>query len=83
MIWVPLPLGLTRFVVGSVPGVEQLSGLPAEALDYAASPTTYSTVNTVSDLAGTGVECPAFESYAGTLLDFMRAHPEIDSRAMV
>jgi hypothetical protein len=27
--------------------------------------------------------CPAFESYAGRLLDFMRAHPEIDSTAMV
>lgn len=83
VIWIPLPLELTRFVVGSVPGIEWLSGLPAEALDYAASPTTYSTVNTVSDLAGTGVVCPPFESYAGTLLDFMRAHPEIDSTAMV
>ena len=83
VIWVPLPLGLTRLVVGSVPGIEALTGLPAEALDYAVSPTTYSTVNTVRDLAGTGVECPAFASYAGTLLDFMRAHPEINSRAMV
>ena len=83
VVWVPLPLGLTRFVVGTVPGIERLSGLPAEALDYAASPTTYSTANTVADLAGTGVACPAFETYAGTLLDFMRAHPEIGSGAMV
>jgi thioester reductase-like protein len=83
VVWVRLPLGPTRFVVGSVPGVERLVGLPAEALDYAASPTTYSTDNTVADLAGTGVACPSFESYAGRLLDFMRAHPEIDSRAMV
>jgi thioester reductase-like protein len=83
VVWVRLPLGPTRWVVGSVPGIERLSGLPAEALDYAASPTTYSTVNTVADLAGTGVDCPPFESYAGTLLDFMRAHPEISSRAMV
>lgn len=83
VIWVPLPLAPTRFVLGSVPGVERLLGLPAEALDYAASPTTYSTVNTVEDLAGTGVECPSFASYAGRLLDFMRAHPEIDSSAMV
>jgi len=83
VIWVPLPLGPTRWVVGAVPGIEALTGLPAEALDYAASPTTYSTVNTVRDLAGTGVECPAFASYAGALLDFMSAHPEIDSRAMV
>lgn len=83
VVWVPLPLGPTRFLVGSLPGIERLSGLPAEALDYAASPTTYSTTNTVADLAGTGVVCPPFASYAATLLDFMRAHPEIDSRAMV
>ena len=83
VVWVPLPLGPVRFVVGSVPGIERLSGLPAEALEYAASPTTYSTANTVADLAGTGVECPAFASYADRLLDFMHAHPEIDSTPMV
>lgn len=83
VVWLPLPLGLTRLAVGSVPGMERLMGLPAEALDYFASPTTYSTTNTVTDLAGTGVECPPFESYADGLLDFMTAHPEIDSKAMV
>ena len=83
VIWLPLPLGPTRFVIGAVPGVERLVGLPAEAVDYVASPTTYSTRNAVADLAGTGVVCPAFESYADTLLDFMSSHPEIDARAMV
>lgn len=83
VVWLPLPLGLTRFVVGSVPGVERLFGLPAEAVDYFASPTTYSTANTDADLAGTGVACPRFDSYAGTLLDFMCAHPEVGSAAMV
>lgn len=83
VIWVPLPLGITRAAVGSVPGLERLLGLPAEALDYFASTTTYSTTNMVTDLAGTGLECPPFESYAGKLLDFMVDHPEIDSAAMV
>jgi nucleoside-diphosphate-sugar epimerase len=82
-IWVPLPLGITRTALGSVPCLERLLGLPAETLDYFASPTTYSTANTVADLAGTGLECPPFESYAGRLLDFMVDHPEIDSSAMV
>ncbi len=82
VIWVPLPLGLTRALVGSVPGMEHLLGLPAEALDYFASPTTYSTTNTVTALSGTGLVCPRFESYAGRLLDFMVEHPEIDSSAM-
>jgi nucleoside-diphosphate-sugar epimerase len=83
VIWVPLPLGITRAVLGSVPGLERMLGLPAELLDYFASSTTYSTANTIADLAGSGLECPPFESYAGRLLDFMVDHPEIDSSAMV
>lgn len=83
VVWVPLPLGLTRFAVGSLPGVEPILGLPAESLDYVASPTTYSTVNTTTDLDGTGVSCPSFTSYAPRLMEFMLAHPEVDSAAMV
>ncbi|MCU0266254.1 MAG: SDR family oxidoreductase [Actinomycetia bacterium] len=79
---VPLPLGLTRAVVAHVPGLEKLLGLPAEALDYLAAQTTYSTKNTVADLEGTGVECPPFASYAERLLDYMTAHPEHGASAM-
>jgi nucleoside-diphosphate-sugar epimerase len=79
---VPLPLGLTRAVIGHVPGMEKLLGLPAEALDYLASHTTYSTANAVADLEGTGVECPPFASYAERLLDYWAAHPEHSSSAM-
>jgi thioester reductase-like protein len=83
LIWVPLPLGVTRFALSTVPGLERLLGLPAELLDYFATQATYSTTNTTADLAGTGVVCPPFESYAGRLLEFMAAHPEIDASAMV
>ena len=83
VMWVPLPLTPTRAVVGAVPGMERLLGLPAESLDYFASPTTYSTANTVADLAGTGLECPPFSSYADRLLDFMTHHPEVGTEAMV
>jgi thioester reductase-like protein len=79
---VPLPLGLTRAVVAHVPGLEKVLGLPAEALDYLAAETTYSTTNAVRDLQGTGVECPRFASYAERLLDYMVTHPEHGSSAM-
>jgi nucleoside-diphosphate-sugar epimerase len=79
---IPLPLGLTRAVVAHVPGLERLLGLPAEALDYLATQTTYSTTNAVADLEGTGVTCPPFASYAETLLDYMTSHPEHGSSAM-
>ena len=42
----------------------------------------HTTTNAVTDLEGTGVTCPPFADYAGTLLDFMLAHPEFDSSAM-
>ncbi len=81
VIWVPLPLSLTRAAV-SLPLMERLLGLPVEALDYFASPTTYDTTHTTTDLAGTGVTCPRFEDYSDRLLDFMVDHPELDSAAM-
>lgn len=81
-VWVPLPLGPVHSLVDHVPGMEQLLGLPAEALDYFASPTTYATDNTTRDLAASGLTCPRFESYAHRLLDYMKAHPEFDAKAM-
>jgi len=82
VVWLPLPLGLSRTVIDRVPGLEWLLGIPAESLDYFATPTTYSTTNTDAALAGTGVSCPRFETYAGRLLDFMIEHPEIRAAAM-
>ncbi len=79
---VPLPLKPLRAAVGHVPMMERLLGLPAESLDYFASPTTYSTSNTTADLAETGLRCPVFSDYAGRLLDYMIAHPEFDSAPM-
>lgn len=82
VVWVPLPVGLTRAAV-ALPGMSTLLGLPAESVEYFASPTTYSTANTTSALEGTGVSCPPFADYAGRLVEFMLAHPEVDSAAMV
>jgi thioester reductase-like protein len=83
VVWVPLPLGPTHALIDRVPGMEWLLGLPAEAVDYFASPTTYATDHTVGDLADTEVRCPPFEEYADRLLDFMTDHPEIRAKAMV
>jgi thioester reductase-like protein len=82
VVWVPLPHGLTRAAVG-LPGVGWLVGVPAEAVDYLASRTTYSTTNTARDLRGTGLTCPRFADYGDRLLDYMSHHPELDSAAMV
>ena len=80
--WVPLPLGPTHALIDRVPGMERLLGLPAEAVDYFASPTTYSTTNTTTDLTGTDVRCPSFDDYADRLLDYRATHPEVGAKAM-
>ncbi len=82
VVWLPLPERLTRAVVGGVPGLERVLGFPAESVDYLSSPTTYDTTNAVADLAGTGVACPPFATYAPRLLLYMVRHPEIGAEAM-
>ena len=83
LVWLPIPVAAVRGLLDTVPGMELLTGLPAETLDYFAFPTTYGTAQAVADLEGTGVSCPRFRDYADKLLDFMAAHPEFDSKAMV
>ncbi len=82
LVWLPIPVPKLRDLLDTAPGLERLTGLPAETLDYFTFPTTYGTEHTLADLEGTGVACPDFHDYAATLLDFMAAHPEFDSRAM-
>ena len=82
VVWVPLPLAPVHALVDRVPGAERLLGLPAEALDYFASPTTYPTDHTTRDLTASGLTCPRFGEYAHRLLDFMEQHPEFDAHAM-
>lgn len=83
LVWLPIPVSVVRGLLDTVPGMELLTGLPAETLDYFAFPTTYGTAQALADLEGTGVSCPRFRDYADKLLDFMAAHPEFDSQAMV
>ena len=83
LVWLPIPVSAVRGLIGTVPGMTLLTGLPAETLDYFMLPTTYGTANAVADLEGTGVSCPRFRDYAGKILDFMAAHPEFDSKAMI
>jgi thioester reductase-like protein len=82
VVWVPLPLRPTLTAIDRLPGLEWLLGLPAEAVEYLASPTLYDTTNTTRTLDDTGVSCPRFADYAPRLLQFMHDHPEFDSRAM-
>jgi len=78
---VPSTLGLAKRLLGTGLG-RSLAGIPPEALDYFTHPTTYVAPNTRRDLAGSGVSCPAFESYVDALAAYARDHPEVGSAAM-
>ncbi|MBC7397281.1 MAG: SDR family oxidoreductase [Bdellovibrionales bacterium] len=80
---IPLPKALAKFAVGSIPGLERWLGIPRSSLDYFAHATNYSTDATQGDLAGSGIECPKFSTYAGVLVQFMKTHPELRSRALI
>jgi hypothetical protein len=82
MVRVPLPLWLAKGAVDRVPGVYRLMRIPSSALNYFVHPTRYGTERTQKALEGSGIRCPAFPEYSGTLVRFMLEHPEIGAAPM-
>jgi thioester reductase-like protein len=77
---VPGPKSLTKRLLGALAA----RGWPAEpaTLDYLDHPTRYACPNTRRALAGTGIECPPFDSYVDELVAFVRENPDIRDEAM-
>jgi thioester reductase-like protein len=48
-----------------------------EILSSLYHPTHYAADHSRADLEGSGIHCPPFDSYAGKLVDFILAHPQI------
>jgi len=80
---VPLTKGMAKGALNHVPGVYRLMRIPAAAVDYFAHPTSYDTRNATTELAAAGIVAPHLRDYAPRLVEFVRAHPEITSSAMV
>lgn len=79
---VPVPRRLAKGAIDYVPGVNRVLRFPAAAVDYFAHPSHYLTDHMREDLAGSGIEPPAFPSYVDRLVSFMKQHPEIGAAAM-
>jgi thioester reductase-like protein len=76
----PYPKGVLRGLLESVdPEHDLVKSAGFELQTWSAS---FDCSNTLEDLAGSGIECPAFEEYADELVAFYRNHPEIDDAAM-
>lgn len=82
VVRVRVPLRLVKRALESVPGVERVVRIPPEVMDYFDHPTFYIDPHTERDLAGTGIRCPPFESYAANLVRFVERHPELGSGPM-
>ena len=83
VVRIPMTKGLAKAALRHVPGVYRLMRIPPAAVDYFVHPTTYDTTHATEDLAGSGLAAPQLRAYAPRLVDFVRAHPEIGSAAMV
>ena len=79
---VRVPREAARWAIDRVPGVGRLLGIPSATIDYFAHPTHYSVSHARADLAGSGIEVPAFSSYASRLVQFMRKNPKVGSSPM-
>ena len=80
VVSIPGSKALTKRLLGTL----EARGWPAEpaTLDYLDHPTRYACPNTQRALAGTGLECPPFESYVDALVAFVRDNPAISDEAM-
>lgn len=81
-----LPANLTKFLLRT-PGVERFVRSPRAFLEQVVTPVDFDASNTASLLAGTGIACPPFESYAEQLVAYVRARilvapPESDRPSM-
>jgi hypothetical protein len=83
LVTVPTTHAIAKRSLASVPGLRRLTGIEPEAVNYLTHPTRYTSGHTLRDLAGTGIACPPFGEYVGTLVAFVRNNPGIDSDAMV
>ncbi|HVS31665.1 MAG TPA: SDR family oxidoreductase [Thermoanaerobaculia bacterium] len=81
VVRVPLPRAVAKGALDHVPGMYRLMRIPSASVDYFVHPTEYDTTNLRRDLPG--VKIPNLRDYLPRLVEFVRAHPEIGSAAMV
>lgn len=72
----PVPRGSVPAQVAAAilraPGLERFAHVPRAFLEQLATEVVWDDRNTRELLAGTGIECPRFESYVGTLVQYVR-----------
>lgn len=79
---IPMPASVARAAIDYLPGVYRVMRVPSAAVAYMIHPTTYDTTNANAALAQAGLRVPSFRDYLPRLVDFLRANPDLGSKAM-
>ncbi len=83
VVQLPLPVAVAKKAIDRVPGVYRLMKIPSASIDYFVHPTFYDTTNTQADLGPRASRCRRCAAICPHLVEFMKAHPEVGSEAMV
>jgi len=70
-----VPTNLAKALL-RIPGMERLSSVSHEAMDYVDHMVFYNSRNTSRALEGSGIACPPFEAYVENLVQYVREHFE-------
>ncbi len=70
-----VPAGVVQKLFNNA-GIEKLSGIPREALDYFNHDARYDTHNTTRELADADIHCPHLSSYLQILIDYSQSNPK-------
>ncbi len=70
-----MPANLAKAIL-RIPGMERLSSISHEAMDYVDHMVFYNSRNTSRALEGSGIACPSFEAYVENLIQYVREHFE-------
>ncbi len=83
LLRIPIPKDLAKTLLDKLPPLKAFLRIPSSSIAYFAHPTHYLCYETLRDLEGSGIACPRLDTYIDTLVRFVKAHPEIGSKAMV
>jgi len=85
VVKLPLPLNADMAVMAmkNLPVLRNFMGVPTKAIAYFGHPTNYGTTNATKDLQHAGITCPNYADYMDNIVRFVKANPDISSKAMV
>ncbi|MFW5965950.1 MAG: SDR family oxidoreductase [Persicimonas sp.] len=75
-----LPAGLVELAM-SRPKIEEMTGMPKEALVYFNHDARFDTSNTDRELEPTSIRCPHLSTYMQTLVDFFLRYPDLEEKS--